>query len=161
MSPAFAATAASVEAGPKSEWLARLVTRLRDDGAIPPEARVEQIRDMLVVFRAILRAERSHRPQPCAAPIVQFRALEQPSAWLAHDLGWRRFARGGVSVVDVPGNHLSMMEIRSNVDALARALNAVLDAPAQVVRPGFAAVLRDRFLTFVLALRARFDPRLR
>ncbi|WP_386071006.1 amino acid adenylation domain-containing protein [Tahibacter sp. UC22_41] len=161
MSPAFAAAAASVEAGPKSEWLARLVTRLRDDGAIPPEARVEQIRDMLVVFRAILRAERSHRPQPCAAPIVQFRALEQPSAWLAHDLGWRRFARGGVSVVDVPGNHLSMMEIRSNVDALARALNAVLDAPAQVVRPGFAAVLRDRFLTFVLALRARFDPRLR
>ena len=72
-------------------------------------------------------AFQSYSPGPYAGRLVLFRAKMRP---LLHgftpDLNWRQVVTGGVEVIQVPGNHGSILQ-RPNVDLLATQVQAVLD----------------------------------
>jgi len=71
-----------------------------------------------------------HRIQPTPVPLVSLRARDQAAP--GDPRAWERFADGGLEVVDVPGNHHSMLA-PPHVDRVADLLNAALDeqlAPA-------------------------------
>lgn len=125
MSPRFAAAAASVAQVPPDARLAAMLERLRADALVPPEAGLIQVHAMLRVFRAILRAERRHAPAPTQAAATLFRAAQQPPG-AAADLGWSPWLRAGCDIIDVPGDHLSMMEDPAHAAVLARAVERVL-----------------------------------
>lgn len=73
---------------------------------------------------ANVHAVEAYRPQPYPQRIAVFRAGD--SFWdsataLATSLGWASVARGGLEMIDVPGDHLSILDAR-NVPHLARRL---------------------------------------
>jgi thioesterase domain-containing protein len=71
----------------------------------------------------------AYRPEPWQGRIVLLRAKAQP-LMLWHDdpaLGWSDLARGGVDVVRLPGNHLTIMR-EPHVGALASALGECMVA---------------------------------
>jgi amino acid adenylation domain-containing protein len=130
MSPQFARAAAAVADLPPDERLPRMIDDLRCISALPPEAGVVEIRQMLVVFRAMLRAERGFTPGTYGGRITLFRAEVQPRE-LARDFGWQRWAPAGADVIDVPGDHLSMMEDPGHALRLAAALEMHIDRPGR------------------------------
>ena len=70
---------------------------------------------------ANVRAVEAYQPRPIACPLVIFRA--DASFWDSRaakrsGLGWARVAAGGWSLIDIPGDHLSILEA-GNVGVLA------------------------------------------
>jgi amino acid adenylation domain-containing protein len=62
------------------------------------------------VRAAMERAVRVYQPRPYAGAVVLFRARERRvTGTYSRTLGWRRLARAGVRVIDVPGDHLTML----------------------------------------------------
>jgi thioesterase domain-containing protein/acyl carrier protein len=100
--------------------------------------------DYLRLFRDNLRMLRSYIPQSYAGTVTLFRSRCQPlapAAWHERDMGWGRLPRGGVEVIDIPGNHSSLLE-EPNVCTLARRLREALDAAVAASRsPGSAGSL--------------------
>jgi len=81
----------------------------------------------------------AYRPEPWFGRIALLRAETQPLL-LWHDepaLGWSALARGGVEIVRIPGNHLTIMR-EPHVGALASALGACMVA-ATSPRPQIAS----------------------
>ncbi|HVU87655.1 MAG TPA: condensation domain-containing protein [Pirellulales bacterium] len=75
-------------------------------GATPHGARA-----VFDVFEANMRAVVEYRPQPLSAPLLVIRATEQSTPMHADpDLGWGPWAQGGLTTVEVPGGHLTMLE---------------------------------------------------
>lgn len=73
---------------------------------------------------ANVAAVEAYQPRPIACPLVIFRA--DASFWdsrqaLETGLGWTSVAAGGWQLIDIPGDHLSILEPQ-NVGALARQL---------------------------------------
>jgi len=71
----------------------------------------------------------AYKPEPWAGRIALLRAQTQPLL-LWHDeptLGWSALAQGGVQIVRIPGNHLTIMR-EPHVGALASALGACMVA---------------------------------
>ena len=70
------------------------------------------------------------KPQPYRERIVVFRATEDvyytDRFHRAAKLGWRDVAEGGVEVVDVRGDHLTLLQ-EPNVDDVARELRERID----------------------------------
>src|SRR5690606_40805383 len=58
-------------------------------------------------------AWRKYTPKPYAGHITLFRAMEESDHSAPQpDMGWGEIAKEGVSVYDVPGNHLTRSEER-------------------------------------------------
>ena len=72
-------------------------------------------------------AFQSYSPGPYSGRLVLFRAKMRP---LLHgftpDLNWRQVVTGGVEVIQIPGNHGSILQ-RPNVDLLATQVQAILN----------------------------------
>jgi thioesterase domain-containing protein/acyl carrier protein len=66
-----------------------------------------------------------HRIRPTPVPLVSLRAVERP--FPGDPRMWKPFTTGGVEVVDVPGDHHSLLA-PPNVDRVADLLNAALDS---------------------------------
>jgi thioesterase domain-containing protein len=80
------------------------------------------------VRAAMERAVLGYRPLPYRGSVTLFRATRRGvSGNRSRTLGWRRLAQGGIRVVDVPGEHLTMLR-RGRALALAAALDASLEA---------------------------------
>jgi amino acid adenylation domain-containing protein len=80
------------------------------------------------VRSALERAVRAYQPKVYAGTMIVFRAMDRRiTGTYSRNLGWRKLARGGLSVVDVPGNHLTMLR-GSAVIPLAAALGDCLEA---------------------------------
>ena len=63
---------------------------------------------------------------PYKGSITLFRSMTRdPLDIQPYDLGWGRLARGGVEIIEVPGDHLSI--VRKDVGELASRLMAALD----------------------------------
>jgi thioesterase domain-containing protein len=95
------------------------VEKIIDLSRYPPELRAAMQReyDMLDAYR----------PLPWQGRIVLLRAQTQPLL-LWHDeaaLGWSGLARGGMEIITLPGNHMTMMR-EPSVSALATALRACI-----------------------------------
>jgi amino acid adenylation domain-containing protein len=74
-------------------------------------------------------ARRRYQPKTFPGQLVLFRAEQIPN-WIGSRfddpfLGWGRLAAGGIEVLPVPGNHLTLLH-RANVESLSRKLNAYL-----------------------------------
>jgi thioesterase domain-containing protein len=84
-------------------------------------------RRLLAVFTAALRAAGSWRPEPADLRVALL-AAAQSDHLPADDpaAGWRPIARGGVDVVEVPGDHGSVLS-PENAPAVARVLARLLD----------------------------------
>jgi acetoacetyl-CoA synthetase len=95
--------------------------RLRPDittAAFPPAMR--QVRETLVL------AQTSYRPPPYdAGPIIYVRATTRLEERGDPMLLWRRVARGGLEVAEVPGNHEDML-VEPNLQVVAALLDKAL-----------------------------------
>jgi acyl transferase domain-containing protein/thioesterase domain-containing protein len=89
------------------------------------------------VRRANFAAERAYTPQPYAGPVVLFRATERSLRGTDVEAGWRRLAAGHFTIVDVPGQHGTILE-EPNVQFLAAELRKWLDSAER----GALAVVR-------------------
>src|SRR6185437_16561472 len=63
------------------------------------------------VFAASQKALRGYRPKPYSGRIVFFHAVKSSLVGSRHIAAdWSRFAEGGVESIDIPADHLSMLE---------------------------------------------------
>ena len=110
------------------ERLRAFVDRLRAAGVLhADEDGLSQLRRLLGVFKAAVRAFRVYRPQPYPGPLSLFRAAgAEFDPGLGDDLGWGRFTPRPVDVHELPGDHITLMA-EPNVAVLARRLRACLD----------------------------------
>jgi thioesterase domain-containing protein len=88
---------------------------------------LDQARRLSGVLAANMAALLRYRPEPWPGRAVFYRAAERRQGDPDHpELPWVRLARGGVEVVEVPGDHQSMHR-PPQVVAMARHLRAALD----------------------------------
>lgn len=74
------------------------------------------------------RAIANYHPRPYPGSVVLFRAEDRRlTRTYAKALGWNRIARGGVRVIRVPGDHLTMLQ-EGLVGTLANELCRLLEA---------------------------------
>jgi amino acid adenylation domain-containing protein len=94
-----------------------------------PTAESEQLKAMVDTYKANHHAHTHYQPQgPLKAPIVLFRAEEQPEdtpSVLCDDLEWSQYTEGQVIVIKVPGTHLTMLN-EPHVKTLAAQLHTQL-----------------------------------
>lgn len=98
-----------------------IISRAADHGVLPRTGSRELVRRLLDVFRAAWRAGATYRPTPIALDVTLLRACEPLPEVLrsAHDVGGSRYAEptygwdtlvgGHLDVIDVPGDHLTMV----------------------------------------------------
>lgn len=105
----------------------------------PPDVDITRARTYLELFRTNGRARRKYLPKVYQGSVTLFRPFTQltlpPSdgaghseriARLIHDKGWSEFAAGGVRVVEVPGDHGTMVG-KPHVETLALRIRECLD----------------------------------
>lgn len=85
----------------------------------------ERLWDNLKLF---LHAGAMYKPRPYPGRILLFKAEEQKAQFGPdRELGWGKLALGGVHVIDVPGDHMSLLE-KPRVEVLATHLRECMDA---------------------------------
>jgi len=109
------------------KWMASVYRRAHRSG-VQPTAHSES--DFGAVRAAMERAVRDYRPQEYPGPLTLFRAMDRSvTGTYGRALGWKGLAKGGVRVIDVPGDHGTMLRGEA-VRALAVKLSACLEGPA-------------------------------
>lgn len=103
--------------------------RARSAGALPADIDIESVRPIFARFARNFRALLDHRPEPYAGPVRFFRARDG-GASAATAAAWQELFVGDAEVIDVPGDHYSVMRAPA-LDVLARALGEQLDALEQ------------------------------
>jgi thioesterase domain-containing protein len=112
--------------------LSRILEQARQEGKVPPDISLDEGRRLVQLNKTITQAVRSYVPVSYPGRAVLFRSTELPADLPAdavlppQDLGWGEVAQGGVEVISVPGNHLTMVEI-PQVAVLAERLQARLN----------------------------------
>ncbi|MFP3939610.1 MAG: hypothetical protein ACLF0P_04830, partial [Thermoanaerobaculia bacterium] len=122
---------------PPERRLDLVVERGREAGLLPRDLPAERFRSLYRLFRAHLRAFHRYRPDPYAGPVLFLRATGRPEGRPALLKPWRRLAEGGLSVLEVPGDHHSVLR-PPGVRALAETLGATLGRLAETTRGGQA-----------------------
>jgi thioesterase domain-containing protein/acyl carrier protein len=85
-----------------------------------------------------LRLLREYQPRPYSGPLTLYRARTQRLFCLTEsDLGWGRIVSGGIEVVQIPGNHDSIVK-EPHVRLLAEALRGAIDRVAREPHGGLA-----------------------
>lgn len=105
----------------------------------PPDVDITRARTYLELFRTNGRARRKYLPQAYQGSVTLFRPFRQltlpPSdgtdsseriARSIHDNGWSELAAGGVRVIEVPGDHRTMVG-NPHVETLALRIRECLD----------------------------------
>ena len=86
--------------------------------------------------RIHLRADDAYRPRAYPGLVTLFRALQQPEALAdSRALGWEAIALGGITVVDVPGTHDTLIEQPELASELRRALQTAREVEQQGLNP--------------------------
>jgi len=106
------------------------VERMRESDLLPPGTSASQVRSLLRVYKANVRAAGHYSPRPYPGPIALFRAGGDPGAAAesAKDptLGWSALSPMPVEVHTVPGDHVTLLA-EPNVAVLAERLRECLD----------------------------------
>jgi len=93
---------------------------------VMPDITLEQFHNFIHILSTHTNAWRKYEPQPFPGKITLFRAQEQgDNAPEDPDMGWARLAQQGVEIVDVPGNHLTMIH-EPHVQVLAEKMQECL-----------------------------------
>ncbi|WNG46961.1 amino acid adenylation domain-containing protein [Archangium minus] len=92
------------------ERIRALWTHAREAGLLPPATGVEELRVLLEVARANLRAVARYRPEPFSGPVKLLRAREaRRRTGVDPTHGWGRLISTGLAVEDIPGDHHSIL----------------------------------------------------
>ncbi|MEM8953162.1 MAG: amino acid adenylation domain-containing protein [Verrucomicrobiota bacterium] len=111
-----------------------LVTRLRTEAAaaaartLTPAKTTSRLRQ-IQLRDARGKAMEAYTPAPYPGELTLFKAkgnAENDKFELAEDYGWRRVAKGGLRIVDVPGAHLTIFD-DENIEAIAKAVHASIE----------------------------------
>jgi thioesterase domain-containing protein len=120
---------------------ARFASILRyaiEAGIVPTEASQKLIRRLYDIFHANYEATLNYRHEPLDRDITLLKSVEEMPAVAAHvhrivgtgfssaTNGWERLKPRSLTVVDVPGDHLSMMSDDANIATVATKLEAML-----------------------------------
>ncbi len=111
---------------PEDHQLAFILEQAKISGLVPAELDAFQARRFVALLRSDLRATQNYQLHVYAGRITFFKAnetLENPSS--DPTMGWGDWARGGVEVHIVPGNHANMI-YEPHVEVLARKLTECL-----------------------------------
>jgi aspartate racemase len=93
----------------------------------PPRQEYRLPRTLRSIQLAHRQSLEEYVPRLYPGRITLFRAQERPvESFPSPDRGWGELASAGVEIIDVPGNHLTMLE-RPHVQALAEAIQHCLD----------------------------------
>jgi thioesterase domain-containing protein/acyl carrier protein len=112
---------------PEDEQLAVMLDEAKSAGLVPDELDVAQARRFVMLLRNDLRATQNYELHSYPGCITFFKANETLEGTSADPtMGWSDWARGGVDVHVVPGNHANLM-YEPHVEALAQKLTACLD----------------------------------
>ncbi len=112
---------------PKDEQLSVLLEQAKSAGLVPVEIDVSQALRFVALLRSDLRATQNYGLRLYPGRIIFFKASETPDGPSADPtMGWSDWARDGVEVHVVPGNHANMM-YEPHVEHLARKLTVCLD----------------------------------
>jgi thioesterase domain-containing protein/acyl carrier protein len=94
---------------------------------VPPDFGLPQIRQFLHLFKVHAQAMRNYIPQTYGGRIIFFRATEQNEVNAKNpELPWIDVAPGGVEVLEVPGNHITM-NYPPHVQVMSKQLRVYLD----------------------------------
>ncbi|WP_417282112.1 amino acid adenylation domain-containing protein [Antrihabitans spumae] len=115
-----------------------ILTRSIDSGIVPEYSSPQLIKRLYAIFHANYQATLHYRLEPLECDIVLLRARDElpPDVGRAHRRvgsmfasptnGWDRWAARGLEIVEIPGDHLTMMS-QPHVTAVAAELDSVLD----------------------------------
>jgi thioesterase domain-containing protein len=119
---------------PEDEQLAVMLDEAKSAGLVPEELDIAQARRFVTLLKNDLGATQNYELRAYTGHISFFKANETLEG-LSTDptMGWSDWARGGVDVHVVPGNHANLM-YEPHVEVLARKLTACLDQ-AQSAEP--------------------------
>jgi thioesterase domain-containing protein len=108
-------------------WLLQyLLGEAKSLGVLPPDAGMEEIRRLLNVFKANMKALKTYRPTPYFDRITLFRAETSSRNLLADNTsGWEDLTDNPIEVHLIPGNHYTMVAT-PNVKTLAEKLDLCL-----------------------------------
>lgn len=84
--------------------------------------------EYLMVKQMIDESERAYVPKPYHGKVVMFRAMdaqESESVNLDADLGWKPYVKDGMTIYDVPGDHLGIL-LEPNVGAIGNRMKLLL-----------------------------------
>jgi thioesterase domain-containing protein len=119
-------TRAELERLGTEEQLALILEEARKTGNLPAGVGIDSLRLLREVFRVNVLAMRGYAPQPFDGKVTLLKAeggvgdREQ-----APDMGWAEWARGGVEIHLVPGNHYSLVR-EPHVPVLAETLKGCI-----------------------------------
>jgi len=114
--------------------LDRVVERAKARGLLPAEIGAAEVRRLVEVLRANLRALRGYLPGIYPGRVTLFRAADATAPHHDSTLGWGEIAAGGVEVHHVPGDHYSMLR-EPHVRTLAGKFRARLEAAVPGASP--------------------------
>jgi thioesterase domain-containing protein len=118
-----------------------ILEKAKSEHLLPPDIRASQARHLQKVLRTNMRALVQYVPQVYPGAVTLFKTakqftIPQPDG-SAHGeriankiqdptMGWNELAAGGVRIIDVPGEHATMMS-KPHVETLARRIVTYLD----------------------------------
>jgi amino acid adenylation domain-containing protein len=95
----------------------------------PSNLNTSEVKRLLQVFRANIRAESRYRPQKYPGQVTLFKTGHQDSTW-----GWSDIAADGVALHQIPGHHMNVLR-PPQVQVLAKKLSACLAQPVEGITP--------------------------
>lgn len=85
---------------------------------IPFYVRLSDFRFYISILKTMRKAWHNYKIEKYSGKITLFRSTENINSSSGPSLGWDNYAGGGVEIIDVPGDHISMM-FHPNVEILA------------------------------------------
>ena len=114
------------EAGPE-ELLRAVLEEGRKHGVLIPEAGLPELRTLLQVFSANVRALRAYAPKRIDGPLTVLRAADSFDISAEGRVrGWGDKCAQGVEIQEVPGDHYGLLQL-PHVQVLADRLTALLE----------------------------------
>jgi thioesterase domain-containing protein/ubiquinone/menaquinone biosynthesis C-methylase UbiE len=95
----------------------------------PPKFKAPELKRLLQVFGANVRADSRYRPQRYPGKVTLFKTAHQDSSW-----GWSDIAANGVELHQIPGHHMNVLR-PPQVQVLAEKLSACLTQPDEGITP--------------------------
>jgi thioesterase domain-containing protein len=96
-------------------------------------------KDYVQTMEYHLKLLREYKPRPYSGPLTLYRARTQPLFRLSEtELGWGAIVNGGIGVVQIPGNHSTIVS-EPRVRLLADALRSAIEKVAAEPHAGLAA----------------------
>ncbi|HEX2270519.1 MAG TPA: hypothetical protein VHH35_13325, partial [Pyrinomonadaceae bacterium] len=107
------------------DQLSYVLELAKSAGVVPADTDVAYLRRLFAVFESNVRAVTNYRAKAYDGEVTIFTAEERLTPTPDPVASWSTFARGGVQVCSVPGNHYSMFQ-PPHVQTLAQQLKASL-----------------------------------